>query len=66
MLGYKRIMNGKEPAITQPVVSGWQLSWNPDDGRYYVEAPDDPSEVKGDFREFRNAVYYAKTHPRVQ
>lgn len=29
--------NGEEPAVTQAQVKGWQLSWNPDDGRWYAE-----------------------------
>lgn len=61
--GFKRIMNGEEPAITQPNINGHSLSWNPDDGRFYVQATVDPaSETLATFREWKNAVYYAKTH----
>ena len=59
MHGFKRIMNGKEPAIDQPVVNGWKLSWNPDDGMYYCNGGE---KKHPSFKEFRNAVYYAKTH----
>lgn len=50
---------GDEPAITQYTINGLKLSWNPDDGRFYV--------VKGEvtvatFKAWNNAVYYCKTH----
>lgn len=55
------VMNGNEPQVTQPSVNGWDISWNPDDSRWYVCRPGDPAAV-GTFKERRNAIQYAKTH----
>ena len=57
-MGKRLLMNGTEPMVDQGEWHGWKMSWNPDDGRFYV--------AKGDktctFKSWRNATYYAKTH----
>lgn len=60
MAGYRlsKLANG-EPAVDQGVLNGKILSWNPDDGRFYVNNGD---EVLATFKDWRNAVYYAKKH----
>jgi hypothetical protein len=55
----RAVMNGNEPAVIQPSINGWTISWNPDDNRWYVQSGDD---VRATFRERRNAVQYARTH----
>ena len=54
----KRKYNGDEPAVSQGVLNGWRLSWNPDDDRYYG--------TKGDrcvsFKDWSNLTYYVRTH----
>jgi len=56
------VMNGNEPAIEQAPVHGWAMSWNPDDGRWYVERPDAPGVAVATFKDRRNAIQYARTH----
>jgi len=53
-------MNGNEPAVDQGIFNGWQLSWNPDNGRYYVNHPD--GATIGTWKDLRNARQYARTH----
>lgn len=48
-----------EPAVIQDPINGFELSWNPDDARFYVEKA---GETKATFNAWRNAVYFAKTH----
>ncbi len=55
-------MNGSEPAINQPAVNGWAISWNPDDDRWYVERPDALGVAVATFKDRRNAIQYARTH----
>lgn len=56
-------MAGGEPMVDQPTVNGHAISWNPDDGRYYVHpAEDRATPAIATFKEFRNAVQYAKRH----
>jgi hypothetical protein len=55
------VMVGGEPAIVQPSVNGWHITWNPDDGRWYVSAR--PDGVGPSFKERRNAIQYAKRRP---
>jgi hypothetical protein len=55
-------MNGCEPAVDQPDVNGWAISWNPDDGRWYIERPNVRGPAVATFKDRRNAVRYAKTH----
>ena len=50
-----------EPAIRQPSVNGWDISWNPDDGKWYVSHPD-TLEAVGIYKERRNALAYARKH----
>lgn len=52
-------LNGREPDVEQGMVNGFGLSWNPDDERFYVVRGEDTVAT---FREFRNAVRYARTH----
>jgi hypothetical protein len=61
MVHTKPTMNGTEPTVEQPPCNGWNLSWNPDDNRWYVEHPD-TLEVVATRRERRNAVQYARNH----
>lgn len=59
--GYRlqRNENG-EPLVDQGSVNGHEMSWNPDDSRFYVHG--EHGKVLAMFKEWRNAVYYAKTH----
>ena len=51
-------------AVRQPAVNGWDISYNPDDGRWYVarRVRGDELEFVANFAERRNALQYAKTH----
>ena len=49
-------------AIQQETVNGWPISWNPDDGRFYVHNLDEDQTTAGTFTLLRNARYWAKTH----
>lgn len=63
MMGYKRIFDAPGLlAVDQAIVNGKPLTWNPDDSRFYVHAQGtlDGTAVLGTFKEFRNAVQYAK------
>jgi len=44
--------------------NGWHLSWNPDDGRFYVGDKDGIGAAT--FKQWNNAVYYARTHKRKE
>lgn len=52
------------PAVRQPPVNGWDISYNPDDGRWYVARPVRGGELEfvADYAERRNAVAYARGH----
>lgn len=52
-------MNGSEPCIEQRKVNGYDISWNPDDGRYYVSKGED---WIAHYKDMRNAVSYCKKH----
>jgi hypothetical protein len=54
--------NRIEPEVDQGIVNGWHLSWNPDDGRFYVG--DEDGVGVATFKQWNNAVYYARTHKR--
>ena len=57
--------NRGEPTIDQGTENGWFLSWNPDDGRFYVSEEPIGWNARM-FHEFRNAVQYARTHqPKI-
>ena len=56
--GHRLVWNGNEPAVIQNPLNGWNMSWNPDDGRYYMEYPD--GTAAGTFKDWRNAVQFAK------
>jgi len=51
-------MNNDEPCVDQGTLNGWHMSWNPDDGRYYVE---DATGART-FKDWRNAIQYARKH----
>jgi len=51
-----------EPAVEQPSLWGWAISWNPDDGRWYVDWPDDRG-TRITFRERRNLVQWTRKNP---
>ena len=52
------------PTVSQPSVNGWDISYNPDDGRWYVARTvrDDELEFRANYAERRNALTYARTH----
>ena len=55
---YRLKMNGAEPAVDQGMIHGLRVTWNPDDGRFYVEGPDGVHT----FDLWRNAVQYCRRH----
>lgn len=59
----KALMNGDEPMVTQPMVSGWFVSWNPDDKRWYISETDNGVAV-ATFADRRNAISYCHKHAR--
>ena len=52
------------PTVRQPDVNGWNISYNPDDGRWYVarHVRGDELEFVANYAERRNALAYARTH----
>lgn len=51
------------PAIDQHAVNGFEISWNPDDTRFYVcdrPGPWNDLETRATFKELRNARAFAK------
>ena len=50
--------------VRQPMVNGYDISYNPDDDRWYVAriVRGDELEFLANFAERRNAVQYAKRH----
>ena len=57
---YKLRMNGAEPAIDQGIIHGRQVTWNPDDSRFYIENPDGTTAAT--FKDLRNAIQWCRTH----
>jgi len=53
-----------EPEVNQGTINGWHLSWNPDDNRFYVSENEGGSLVKATFKDWKNAVQYARKHRR--
>ena len=53
--------NDAEPCVDQGIVNGWNMSYNPDDNRFYVSPNEDSTDART-FKEWRNAVRYARTH----
>jgi hypothetical protein len=51
-------------AINQPSVNGWDIFYNPDDGRWYVAHRVQKVELEfvGDYADRWHALRYAKTH----
>lgn len=49
-------------AVSQPPVNGYDISYNPDDGRWYVAKTvhDGELEFIANFAERRNAIQYAR------
>ncbi len=58
-----------EPAITQQSVNGFDISWNPDDNRFYVcdrPGPWYDLETRTTFKDLRNARAWTKrNYPRT-
>jgi hypothetical protein len=52
-------MNGAEPCVEQRTVNGYNISWNPDDERFYVYKGED---CVTHYKDMRNAVSYCKNH----
>lgn len=52
------------PTVRQPSVNGWDISYNPDDGRWYVAriVRNDELEFVANYAERRNALAYARKH----
>ena len=59
-LRWNKSLNG--PEVDQGIVNGWHLSWNPDNERFYFG--DENGVGVATFKEWHNAVYYARTHQR--
>lgn len=57
----RTVMHGDEPAVRQPDVNGWEISYNPDNKRWYVHHPTN-EDFGRNYAHQRNAVYYARTH----
>lgn len=53
-----------EPCVDQGMVYGNHVTWNPDDGLFYVHVGQDELTTRGRFAEWRNAVQYARKHKR--
>ena len=58
-----RLIDSFTRDVDQGIVHGWQVSWNPDDDRFYVERADGTAAAT--FKAFRNAVQYCRTHKPV-
>lgn len=54
----RRLPSG-EPATEQGQIGEWQLSFNPDDGRFYTERH---GTVHATFARLANAVTYVRKH----
>ena len=57
-------------AVSQPSVNGWDISYNPDDARWYVARPRAgfPGELEfvRDYKERRNAIQFARRHSTTE
>lgn len=53
-----------ELAVSQPDVNGWDVSYNPDDARWYIarRVRGDELEFVADFADRRNALAWARRH----
>ena len=49
-------------AVEQESVNGWDISYNPDDARFYVHRPDAEGTIEKTYNTLRNARQYARTH----
>lgn len=57
------------PDVEQGTVAGWLITYNPDDGRFYLHGTDEEKETgisERTYNRLDNAVYYARTHPRAE
>ena len=54
-----RMFLNKEPFVDQYTKRGINLSWNPDDGRFYIMEVS-TKETLGSFKEWRNTVQFFK------
>jgi hypothetical protein len=54
----RKFING-EPFVDQYTKRGINLSWNPDDGRFYISNLISKKTL-GSFKDWRNAVQYFK------
>ena len=52
-----------DPSVDQGQHFGWFVTWNPDDGRFYVSEADD-GVATATFKDWRNARQYCRTHSR--
>jgi len=53
----------KEPCINQGELNGKQLSWNPDNNRFYVTVDEDTvATFAGNKKGWSNMVQWARTH----
>ena len=59
---------GNEICVDQGIVHGHPASYNPDDDRFYIHEPGvtDGTGVLGTFRDWRNAVQFARRRSIVQ
>lgn len=48
------------PAVIQPAVCGWEVSWNPDDGLYYIENL--VGVVQAKIKDWRNVCQWCNKH----
>lgn len=56
----KRRTPTSEPDVDQGIHYGWPISWNPDDGKFYVGGIGNRRARV--FARWSNAVQYARTH----
>jgi hypothetical protein len=62
-MAHRLAMNGDEPFVDQGRENGWHMSWNPDNNRFCVCAKDD-GVATATFKDWRNAVQYARRHKK--
>lgn len=55
----KRTAPNGEPLVDQGTHFGWPITWNPDDGKFYVGGISQRARV---FTRWSNAIQYARTH----
>lgn len=50
-------------AVNQGVTGGWDISYNPDDARFYVSHPTNTDEPHRSYNALRNARQWARNNP---